>query len=142
MLSSPLHQRMRQRIEALRVWLLSVLRRPLLLAVVLVCAALLSAPAAGAAAEVLQVRGATLLQVGDHNRSYPVALACVQVPAEQQEAATAWLRQALPRRARVNLRPIGQRDGTLLAQVSRIGAPDTLGAGLVAAGLAEARPCG
>jgi len=99
-------------------------------------------PSPAPAAEVLQVRGPTLLQVGDHNRSYPVALACVQVPAEQQEAATAWLRQALPRRARVNLRPIGQKDGTLLAQVSRIGTSQTLGDGLVAAGLADARPCG
>ena len=31
------------------------------------------------AAEVLQVRSATLLQVGDRNRNYSVQLACVQV---------------------------------------------------------------
>ena len=57
------------------------------------------------AAEVLQVRSSSLLQVGDHNRTYTVALACSAVDASQEAEATAWLRQELPRRRKVNLRP-------------------------------------
>jgi hypothetical protein len=76
---------------------------PCLLAMLLMCTL---APAPAEAAEVLQVRGATLLQVGDQNRSYPVRLGCVQVDPADGAAATAWLREALPRRTRVNLRPL------------------------------------
>ena len=100
-------------------------------------AILLLAPGAASAAEVLQVRSATLLQVGDSNRSYGVELACVVVNADQQQPAIAWLRQQLPRRSRVNLRPIGNHDGILLAKVQKLGASQDLGSGLVAAGLAS-----
>ena len=100
-------------------------------------AILLLAPGAASAAEVLQVRSATLLQVGDSNRSYGVELACVMVNADQQQPAIAWLRQQLPRRSRVNLRPIGNHDGILLAKVQKLGASQDLGTGLVAAGLAS-----
>ena len=90
-----------------------------------------------AAADVLQVRSGTLLQVGDGNRNYEVELACIQVEPEQQQAAQAWLRQQLPRRTAVNLRPLGQQQGRLQARVRRIGSSDDLDAGLIAAGLAE-----
>lgn len=100
------------------------------------------------AAEVLQVRSATLLQIGDRNRSYPVRLACVTVAAEDQEQAQQWLRARLPRQTRVNLRPIGAENGTLVARVtplSRAGLPPAgsdpigvdLSAGLIAAQLAS-----
>lgn len=94
------------------------------------------------AAEVLQVRSGTVLQVGDHNRTYTVELACLAVPAEGEAAAAAWLRNALPRRTKVNLRPVGNADGTLVARVQRLGVEGTaaekdLGAGLIAAGLAR-----
>ncbi|MEB3332895.1 MAG: hypothetical protein VKI83_10440 [Synechococcaceae cyanobacterium] len=94
------------------------------------------------AAEVLQVRAATLLQIGDGNRSYGVELACLQVPPEQREAAADWLRRELPRRERVNLRPTGQRDGQLQARVSRLATGSDLGEGLIAAGLALPEACG
>ena len=101
---------------------------------------LLLAPAAAGAAEVRQVRGPTLLQVGDSNRSYAVLLACVAVDPAQEAAATDWLRQQAPRGTRVNLRPVGQRDGMLLARVrtqTERGGPDLdLGRGLMAEGLA------
>ncbi len=100
-------------------------------------AVLLLWPGVAAAAEVLQVRGATLLQLGDQNRSYTVELACIAVPEAQQDRALAWLRQAVPRHSRVNLRPMGQDQGVLLARVQKIGSADDLGAGLIAAGLAE-----
>ena len=68
-------------------------------------------PAQALAAEVLQVRSATLLQVGDRNRTYSVQLACVQVEPEDEQQAQDWMRRALPRRRRVNLRPEGSADG-------------------------------
>lgn len=95
----------------------------------------------------LQVRGATLLQLGDQNRSYTVQLACIVVPEAQQSEAVNWLRQAAPRRTRVNLRPMGQNQGVLLARVQTLsGGPNRssstagttdLASGLVAAGLAQ-----
>ena len=109
-------------------------------------AALLLWPSGAWAAEVLQVRGAALLQLGDQNRSYTVRLACVAVPEAQQAEAIAWLRQAAPRRTRVNLRPMGQNQGVLLARVQTLpqgqgsATGSDLGAGLVAAGLAQVDP--
>ena len=89
------------------------------------------------AAEILQVREATLLQVGDRNRNYSVRLACIEVSPDDQQVAIDWLRQAVPRRRRVNLRPEGSEDGLLLARVTPIGDEQDLGAGLVNEGLAH-----
>ena len=110
-------------------------------------AVLLLWPGGALAAEVLQVRGATLLQLGDQNRSYTVQLACIVVPEAQQSEALAWLRQAAPRRTRVNLRPMGQDQGVLLARVQTLsGAQKRSGSvasttdlanGLIVAGLAR-----
>ena len=55
--------------------------------------------------------------------------------AEELEAVS-WLREQLPRRRRVNLRPVGSRDGQLLAKVTPIGDSADLSTGLVAASLA------
>ncbi|WP_413442454.1 nuclease [Synechococcus sp. MIT S1220] len=89
-----------------------------------------------AAAEVLQVRTASLLQVGDHNRTYTVELPCIAVPEAGEAAAVAWLREQLPRRRRVNLRPVGSHEGQLLARVTPIGESIDLSVGLISAGLA------
>lgn len=100
------------------------------------------------AAEVLQVRNATLLQIGDRNRSYPVRLACLEVAPDDQEQAQQWLRARLPRQSRVNLRPIGSVDGTLVARVTPLPRPGQgikaaepygldLSSGLIAAQLAS-----
>ena len=110
------------------------------LALMLAAALLLWGSASAEAAEVLQVRSGSLLQVGDHNRTYSVELACLAIAPDQNEAAAAWLRRELPRRTRVNLRPVGNQDGTLQARVQRLGSGDAaardLGDGLIAAGLA------
>ncbi len=112
--------------------------RPSLFRVALIALVLLLVGVAPVnAAEVLQVRTASLLQVGDHNRTYTVELPCLSVPEGEEAAAVAWLRQQLPRRRRVNLRPVGSRDGQLLARVTPIGESQDLSAGLVAAGLAR-----
>lgn len=118
------------------------MRGPITLALALVLACIL-AVAPVAAAEVQQVRGPSLLQLGDGNRSYAVELACIHVPPDSQQQATAWLRQQLPRHARVNLRPLGQRQGVLLAKISRLdgGAPRDLAEAMISAGLADPQPC-
>lgn len=119
-----------------------VLRRLILAAALAL--GLLMLPAASQAAEVLQVRGGNLLLVGDQNRSYSVELACLSLPADGDAAATSWLRRELPRRTRVNLRPVSSHDGTLVARVQRLTGGDPtdsdLTDGLIAAGLADLLP--
>lgn len=95
---------------------------------------LLAAPVS--AAEVLQVRSSSLLQVGDRNRTYTVVLACAAVDPVLEDEAVRWLRDQLPRRRRVNLRPVGSLDGQLLARVTPLGEPTDVSTGLVAASLA------
>ncbi len=99
-------------------------------------------PAAAAAAEVLQVRGPSLLQLGDQNRSYTVQLACIAVAEPERDEALQWLRRQVPRHTRVNLRPMGQSQGVLLAGVQVISTGEDLAGGLIAAGLAEPDPTG
>lgn len=110
-------------------------------ALLLALIGLLAVPHPVAAAEVRQVRQATLLQVGDSNRSYAVRLACISVGPEQEAEATAWLRRLAPRGTRVNLRPMGEREGTLLARVTTLpggrGAGEDLSGALVTHGFAQ-----
>ncbi len=124
------------------------MRRPLAALALLLClglSLLLWTPAAQAA-EVLQVRSGNLLQVGDHNRTYTVELACLTIPEGGEAVAADWLRQGLPRRTRVNLRPTGNHDGTLVARVQPLNGAYLNGAdrngmdlsdGLISAGLAS-----
>lgn len=133
-------QRLRQQ-HSQRPPLLSQLRRQTLTLLGVLLALFFLWPGAAAAAEVFQVRSGTLLQVGDGNRSYAVELTCMELLADHEAEATAWLRQALPRRTKVNLRPMGQRDGTLLAQVSLLSSGADIATGLIAAGLAQAEAC-
>ncbi|MEB3158803.1 MAG: nuclease [Synechococcus sp.] len=104
---------------------------------VLTWLAVISVASAVEAAEVLQVRSSSLLQVGDHNRNYTVQLACLEVLEADEQAAVDFLRQALPRRQRVNLRPEGALDGTLLARVTPLGSDRDLSTALAEAGLAH-----
>ena len=68
---------------------------------------MLASPLPSMAAEVLQVRSSTLLQIGDRNRNYSVRLACVAVDPANEQAAVDLLKKAVPRRKLVNLRPEG-----------------------------------
>jgi endonuclease YncB( thermonuclease family) len=112
-----------------------------LISALLILLALVVMPSSSAAAELRQVRAATVLQVGDSNRSYSVRLACIAVADDQEEDAVRWLRQAVTRGTRLNLRPFGEHDGELLARVTSLPRGQRpgqdLGAGLVAAGLAS-----
>ncbi len=103
---------------------------------------LLAGPAAAGAAEVLQISGPDRVLVGDRNRTTAVRLACVAVIVGSEQQARDLLRQRLPRNRRINLRPIGEQDGVLVARISPLGDPSgDLSDALVAAGLAEAVPC-
>lgn len=96
------------------------------------------------AAEVLQVSGPDRLLIGDRNRTSMVRLGCMAVTPGSEAAAQAWLRLRLPRRTRVNLRPLTEsEEGLLVARVNSL-ERDTgdLADGLVAAGLASPLPCG
>ena len=93
-------------------------------------------PMQSTAAEVLQVRSSTLLQVGDRNRNYSVRLPCIEVDAKDEAAAVDLLKKVVPRRKRVNLRPEGNEDGVLIARVTPLGADADLGVSLVSNGLA------
>ncbi len=105
-------------------------------------AALGSLPATASAAEVLQVTGADRLVIGDRNRNTTVRLGCVAVPPESAAEATELLRRLLPRRRRVNLRPMGVRDGELVARIRPIDPEEGDPAeALVDAGLARPVPC-
>lgn len=98
--------------------------------------------AAAVAAEVLQISGPNRVLVGDRNRTTAVELGCMAVKPGSEPQARALLRQRLPRNRRINLRPIGEHDGVLVAQISPLGDPGgDLSAALVAAGLAESVPC-
>ncbi len=78
---------------------------------------MLIAPLNAVAAEVLQVRSSSLLQIGDRNRSYSVKLACVDVESSKEDAAINLLKNIFRKRKRVNIRPQSSNDGILLARV-------------------------
>lgn len=93
------------------------------------------------AAEILSVRSANILQIGDQNRSYGVELACLKVADSNDHEALHWLQKQATRGTKVNLRPMGQRDGRLVAQVSVLRTGVDLGQAMVAEGLASSIPC-
>jgi hypothetical protein len=105
-------------------------------------AGLFSHAAEAHAAEVLQVTGPDRVLIGDGNRSSTLRLGCVVVPAESAGEATELLRQLLPRHRRVNLRPLGFRDGEMVARINVFDAEGRDPAeALLAAGLAQPAPC-
>jgi hypothetical protein len=91
---------------------------------------------------VFQVQDANHLLIGDRNRVYGVVLGCQRIDPADEPDAQEWLRRALPRHTRVNLRPMGQRDGLLLARVQRLDSAMDVSEGLIEAGLAHAVACG
>lgn len=94
--------------------------------VLILITCLLQMPSFAAAAEVLQVREADLLLIGDQNRTYSVRLACAEIQPGKEKAAIDFLRKTLPRRQRVNLMPIGSEEGLLLARVRALGSDSDL----------------
>ena len=107
------------------------------LALLLLISGLLLAPVKLSAAEVLQVREADLLLIGDQNRTYSVRLACADIIQGQEQNSIAFLRKQLPRRQKVNLMPMGSKDGLLLARVRPLGSSQDLSSLLVENQLAK-----
>lgn len=93
------------------------------------------------AAEILSIRSPTLLQVGDQNRSYGVQLACISVSEANSQAALAWLQRNGSRGSKINFRPMGVKNGQMVARVSLLNNGLDLGDALVAEGLASPLPC-
>lgn len=93
------------------------------------------------AAEILSIRSATLLQIGDQNRSYQVRLACLEVEDSNSHEALMWLQRHGNRGTKVNLRPVSQLNGVLVAKVSVLKSGLDLGDAMVAEGLASPSPC-
>ena len=91
---------------------------------------LLLSPLRIEAAQVLQVRSSSLIQIGDNNRSYTIRLSCVNVDSSNESAAKSWLKSELPRGRKVNLHPEGVQDGILVASVTPLGSDIDLREGL------------
>ena len=69
------------------------------------------------AAEILQVSSASVLLIGDNNRTYTVKIACMEISPDLEERSFKWLKTQLPRHTKVNLKPKGSLDGVLVAKV-------------------------
>ena len=105
--------------------------------VLILITCLLQMPSFASAAEVLQVREADLLLIGDQNRTYSVRLACAEINPGQEQNSIDFLRKQLPRRQKVNLMPMGSKDGLLLARVRPLGSSQDLSSLLVENQLAK-----
>tara|TARA_B100000029_G_scaffold490753_1_gene550126 strand:- start:303 stop:650 length:348 start_codon:yes stop_codon:yes gene_type:complete len=81
---------------------------------------LVASPLNVLAAEILQVRSSSLLQIGDRNRSYTVKIACIEVAPSDESEAIDLIKSELKRGKRINFRPVGSIDGILLAKVNSI----------------------
>ena len=89
------------------------------------------------AAEVQHVKSATLLQIGDRNRTFSVKLACLEVDPSFEEEAIIWLKSELRRKRRVNFNPKGVNNGILLARVSLLESKIDLSQSLAEKGLGK-----
>ena len=86
------------------------------------------------AAEVLQVRSATLLEIGDQNRNYQVKIGCINIDSARESEVRTWLKSQLPRKTRVNFRPLSAEDGVLIARVIPLGNENDLTSQMIAKG--------
>ncbi len=71
-------------------------------------------------AEILQINSANTLTIGDNNRTYKVQIACLEVDSSKEGDTVNWLRKNLPRKTKVNIKPRGFKDGTLIASLVEI----------------------
>tara|TARA_Y100001968_G_scaffold281045_1_gene278049 strand:+ start:814 stop:1164 length:351 start_codon:yes stop_codon:yes gene_type:complete len=88
-------------------------------------------------AEILQISSATLLQIGDQNRSYSVQLSCLEIEPSFKQEAKDWLKSTFPRHTKVNLRPTGSEEGILFAKVITLGNKEDISDLLIKKGFAQ-----
>ncbi len=89
------------------------------------------------AAQILQVRNSSTLQIGDRNRSYTVKLACLEVNPLDEIEAKKILNLNLKRGTRVQLNPQGSENGVLIARVIPIESEIDLTQSIVNRGLGK-----
>ncbi len=86
-------------------------------------------------AEVLQIKNSSTLVIGDNNRNYTVRIACLEVEPSDEIHAVNYIESILPRRAKVNLKPNGSKDGILISRIIKMGANIDIGAEVISKGL-------
>ncbi len=88
-------------------------------------------------AEVLQVTGAEIVQIGDQNRNYKVKLACIGIDSSKEKDAIDWLKVKLPRHTKINILPKGSDDGILVANIINLKTKEDISNSIAEAGLAN-----
>ena len=89
------------------------------------------------AAQILQVKSSSLIQIGDNNRNYTIKLACVEVESENDQQVKDWLNKNLPRGQKINLLPEASEKGILQAKVIKLGTNKEINRELQLIGLAN-----
>ena len=87
------------------------------------------------AAEVLYIKNSSTLVIGDNNRNYTVRIACLAVEPSDEIDAVNYIESILPRRAKVNLKPNGSKDGILISRIIKMGADIDIAAEVISKGL-------
>ena len=72
------------------------------------------------AAELLQIKDANTILVGDQNRSLYLSLYCVDINQNEMENATKILKRNFPRGTKVKIKPYGSNGSRLLAKIFRV----------------------
>ena len=71
-------------------------------------------------AEILQIKSANTILVGDQNRNLTIELCCVDVNENDEIEATNLLKSEFPRGSKVKIKPFGFKENVLLAKVFNI----------------------
>tara|TARA_Y100001968_G_C19120764_1_gene601886 strand:- start:368 stop:712 length:345 start_codon:yes stop_codon:yes gene_type:complete len=95
---------------------------------ILVCLLL---PLSAFSAEVLQIGNESTIIIGDQNRNYTVKIACVGIQASKEKETAQYLQEILPRHSKVNLKPKGYKNGTLISSVIKIDSKIDIGDQLI-----------
>ena len=72
------------------------------------------------AAELLQIKDANTILVGDQNRSLYLSLYCIDIDENDKDKAIEILKRNFPRGTKVKIKPYGSEDKKLLAKIYRI----------------------
>tara|TARA_Y100001978_G_scaffold161198_1_gene147477 strand:+ start:120 stop:503 length:384 start_codon:yes stop_codon:yes gene_type:complete len=69
------------------------------------------------AAELLQIKDANTILVGDQNRSLYLSLYCIDINENEKEKATEILKRNFPRGTKVKIKPYGSSSNRLFAKI-------------------------
>ena len=71
-------------------------------------------------AELLQIKDANTILVGDQNRSLYLSLYCIDINENERENAIKILKRNFPRGTKVKIKPYGSNGNRLLAKIFRV----------------------